>query len=298
MGLTLTDIAKNLGISTGTVCNVLKRFTQTGDVHVKKHPKRDRKLDRYHEIYIINLILDSPSLQLKEITSKVLQITGTSVSSSTLCRLLARFGFTRKKVQRIALQRSMAFRALFMANTIIFSQDKFVWVDETGCNFKDMLRKYGYAFSGERAAIQHLLVRGQRISSIAAICTDGLIALETTPNSVNGEKFFDFVRGSLIPEMMPFDGHNPKSIVVMDNCSIHHVQQVSELFLNAGILVLYLPPYSPDMNPIELLFNHVKQYLKEHEDIMFAIPPVQLIKSAFSSVTAELCTAWIQHCGY
>ena len=101
MGLTLTDIAKDLGISAGTVCNVLKRFTQTGEVHVKKHPKRDRKLDRYHEIYIINLILDSPSLQLKEIISKVLQITGTNVSSSTLCRLLARFGFTQKRFREL-----------------------------------------------------------------------------------------------------------------------------------------------------------------------------------------------------
>jgi len=59
--------------------------------------------------------------------------------------LLARFGFTHKKAQRTALQRSMAFWVLFMINTITFSRDKFVWVDETGCNFKDMLRKYGYA---------------------------------------------------------------------------------------------------------------------------------------------------------
>jgi hypothetical protein len=48
---------------------------------------------------------------------------------------------------------------------------------------------------------------------------------------VNGDVFFDFVRGSLIPEMRPFDGCNPMSIAVMDNCSIHHTEEVADLFL-------------------------------------------------------------------
>ena len=72
--------------------------------------------------------------------------------------------------------------------------------------------------------------------------------------------------------MLPFDSHNPKSIVVMDNCSIHHVQQVRELFQKAGILVMYLPPCSHDLNPVELLSGYVKHYLKVQEGIMFALP--------------------------
>jgi len=66
-----------------------------------------------------------------------------------------------------------------MANAFMFSKDKFVWVDEIGSNCKDMLRKYGYPFSSERAVCRQLAVRGQCISSIAAICT------ETTTESVN-----------------------------------------------------------------------------------------------------------------
>ena len=127
------------------------------------------------------------------------------------------------------------------------------------------------------------------MSSIAAICTGGLLALENTANSVDGETFFYFVRGLLIPEMLPFDSHNPKSIVVMGNYSINHVQQVGELFQKAEILVMFLPPYSPDLHPIQLLFGYVKHYLKVHKDIMFALPPSRLIQLAFSSVTAELC---------
>ena len=113
-----------------------------------------------------------------------------------------------------------------------------------------------------------LPVRGQRISSISAMSTEGILAVELTNNSVNGEKIFDFVCGSLIPEMSPFDGYSPKSIAVMDNCSIHHIQEVADLFNSASILLLYLPPYSPDFNHIELAFSYVKHYLKDHEDIM------------------------------
>ena len=56
---------------------------------------------------------------------------------------------------------------------------------------------------------------------------------------------------TLIPEMLPFDGVNPRSVLVMDNCSIHHVLPVSETLSQMGILTIFLPPYSPDMNPIE-----------------------------------------------
>jgi len=151
----------------------------------------------------------------------------------------------------------------------------FAWVDETGCNYKDMLRKYGYAIQSERAAIETFLLWGQHISSIAAICIKGLLALETTSNLVNGDMFFDFSRATLIPEMLPFDGSNAKSIVIMDNCSIHHVQEVKDLFSVAGILVLYLPPYSPDLNPIEMAFSYINKCDVVHVCVLVNIHNVQ-----------------------
>ena len=235
---------------------------------------------------------------MPETASKVEEISGTVVSTATLCRLLASYGMTRKKVQHVALQRCLDLRASFVASVFTFAKEMFVWVDESGSNLKGMLRKYGYTLRGERAVCPRLLIRGQRISSISAMSTEGILAVELTKESVNGEKFFDFVSGSLIPEMLPFDGCNPRSIAVMDNCSIHHVEEVTDLFNSAGILLLYLPPYSPDFNPIELAFSYVKHYLKDHEDIMHIVPPTQLVHEAFSSITASMCNSWIVHCGY
>lgn len=116
---------------------------------------------------------------------------------------------------------------------------------------------------------------------------------------MNSDTFFDFVRGSLIPEMLPFDGSNPCSIAVLDNCSIHHTQPVTDLFRSAGILTLYLPPYSPDYMPIEETFSSVKYYLKDHDQVWQAMDnPTPLIQSAFDNVTAAQCKSWILDCGY
>ena len=99
--------------------------------------------------------------------------------------------------------------------------------------------------------------------------------------------------------MLPFDGINPKSIAVMDNCSVNHVEEVYDVFNTAGILLLFLPPYSPDYNPIEEAFSYVKWYLREHDDILQIrqIDPYPIIMSAFESITPH-CNGWITHSGY
>ena len=75
--------------------------------------------------------------------------------------------------------------------------------------------------------------------SAIALSLQGLIALQLTDSTVNCDIFFDFVKESLIPEMRPFDDCNPMSIALMDNCSIHHTQEVADLFLEAGILLIF-----------------------------------------------------------
>lgn len=98
--------------------------------------------------------------------------------------------------------------------------------------------------------------------------------------------------------MLPFDGVNPCSILIIDNCSVHHTDEVNSLLEESGILVLYLPPYSPDFNPIEEAFSYVKHYLKEHDSVADAFrAPTELLKAALESITPEYCNAWITDCG-
>ena len=130
------------------------------------------------------------------------------------------------------------------------------------------MRQYGYALLGVTPICYHSHARGCRISAIAALSSDGLVAIELKSGNVNSEDFYDFILGNLIPNMHPYDGVAPKSVAIMDNCSIHHVNAVSDMFRAAGI---FLPPYSPDYNPIELAFSSVKYFLKEHDSVMQAM---------------------------
>ena len=201
--------------------HIYKLFEATGEVDPTK-PSREatRSLNAYghEELVIIGLLFDNPCLYLSEICQKVSELTCIEISASTVCRIIHRHGLTRKKVQQVALQRSAEFCGRFLAEVLLYSKEQFVWIDEIGCDRRDQVRKSGYALRGERPVYHRLLHRGRRISAIAALASSGLVALDLTQETVDGEKFMDFVRGSLIPEMLPFDGHNPKSIAILDNC--------------------------------------------------------------------------------
>ena len=97
------------------------------------------------------------------------------------------------------------------------------------------------------------------------------MALELSTGTFNGEKFTEFVLGTLILEMQQFDGSSARSVLVMDNCTIHHVSAAKQLLSDAGIVTVFLPPYSPDMNPMEELFSYVKYYLKEHDKLLQSV---------------------------
>ena len=78
--------------------------------------------------------------------------------------------------------------------------------------------------------------------------------------------------------MHSFDRISARSIVVMDNCAIHYVQPVLYVLNDAGIIVMFLPPYSPDYNPIDIAFADVKIYLKQHEGALNASVLVKSVR--------------------
>ena len=140
---------------------------------------------------------------------------------------------------------------------------------------------------------------GERLNAITALSSAGIVAAEFTKQTVTGEAFFDFLRGILIPRMRPFDGINPHSVLVLDNCTVHHVQDVKDLLQQVGIVALFLPPYSPDLMPLEEAFSFVKYYLKKHDELLQTLTnPIDVIRAAFDAITSEHCNAWITHAGY
>ena len=85
----------------------------------------------------------------------------------------------------------------------------------------------------------------------------------------------------------------------MDNASIHHVQGVTDLIENHGAKLFFLPPYSPDLNPLEEVFSQVESIMKQNDSLFQSCMESRLLLSvAFGMVTAEDCSAYITHSGY
>ena len=301
LGLTLREVASNLNVDHSTVCRVLQIFEETGDVEPGKSSGRPKSWNIYDEFVIIENVLENPSIYLHEIREDLRKTTGRELDESTICRFLHRNGFSRQKLRLVAQQRNQELRSKFMTECSAYSPEMFVFVDETGSDRRNTMRKFGYSLVGKTPSISRLLVRGKRYSAIAALTLHGIIATFVTPNTVTGVTFEQFVESELLTKLMPFNGVNPHSILVLDNAAIHHVDLVTTLIAEIGCLLLFLPPYSPDLNPIEEAFSKIKSHLKASDPIAQQIPEEgfpDLILSTFDTVSPEDSYGWFKHSGY
>ena len=153
-------------------------------------------------------------------------------------------------------------RQLYISDVSLYSPNMFVFGDETGADRRNAIRKHGYSMRGKPLMSHQLLIRGERVSAIACISLAGLLDVQTMKGTTDGDSFYHFVQTCLLPNLMPFDGINPHSIVVMDNCTKHHVEHIVKSIQDVGALVHFLPPYSPDLQPIEETFSKIKTEIK------------------------------------
>ena len=287
-----------LFMSEQSVRRYVDQYQSTGDVEPTKHRHGPEKmLNEAEMIIVIQLLAARPSMYLDEIQEELYKRTGTYVHNSTICHTMQYLGFCRKRLQRIALQCSDDLRGKFMAEISLFDPAMIVWVDESGFNRRNTIRAYGYSLRGMRAIDHQLKHGGVRINSIGIMSYLGVEDVYILEDTVDGDTFEDFCRKCLIPLLMPFNGINTHSVVVMDNCSVHHVNRVVEMIHSTGALLHFLPPYSPDLNPIELVFSKVKAFVKANE-LVFQYLPRITVSMAFNTVTQQDCLHYMQHSGY
>lgn len=302
LGHTFDKISANLNVDASTVSRIIRLFEETGTVYSLQGYREVplKKLSAQDEISIVTAIMENPATYLRELKSILLYSSGIDVSTSCICKFLHKSGFSRKKLALRAQQRCDELRQKFKHEMSIYTPEMLVFVDETGTDKRSCLRKYGYSLVGKRATSEKMLVRGKRFSAISAMSRDGIIDVSITTQSVDGSVFYDFVERILLPNLLPFNGDNERSVVILDNATIHHVPEV-DLIEETGAIVIYLPPYSPDMNPIEECFSKVKSILRENDALIQIANDSEtqdIILGAFSSITVDDCQQWIEHCGY
>ena len=88
------------------------------------------------------------------------------------------------------------------------------------------MRKYGYSIRGKPAVNHSLFFRGERVSAISCMSICGILDVKMVTETSTGDTFYEFVQTHLIPHLLPFNGINPHSVVILDNCLIHHCSEV------------------------------------------------------------------------
>lgn len=154
-----------------------------------------------------------------------------------------------------------------------------------------MTRSRGRAPRGERLVCSVPHGHWHTTTFLAGLRTTGLVAPLVLDGAINGAAFLAYTEQFLVPTLQPGD------VVVLDNLSSHKVSGVREAIEAAGATLLYLPPYSPDLNPIELAFSKLKRLLRDAaertvEDLW------QTIGRLLHRFQPDECANYIRHCGF
>jgi transposase len=167
---------------------------------------------------------------------------------------------------------------------------RLVFLDETGANTK-MTRRYGRAPRGQRVVGKVPHGHWKTTTFVAALRHDGLSAPLVVDGPMNGDVFLAYVRQQLVPTLHPGD------VVIMDNLAAHKKAGVREAIESCGAQLVYLPPYSPDFNPIELVFAKLKWLLRSAAER--TIPELwHRLGMLIDHFRPQECRNYFRHCGY
>jgi transposase len=185
----------------------------------------------------------------------------------------------------------VASRQRFQGHQKRIRVEDLVFVDETGCH-PGIGPLRGWAPTGARLfGPEQVYARKQHISIVGAISIEGLVAKMTVRGGVGSREFRRFVKMQLVPILHP--GH----IVCWDNLNAHKNKQVRAMVEDSGASIVFLPPYSPDLNPIELAWSKLKHFVRKHQS--YTVPGLrQAIYRSFKMITASDTLGWFGHCGY
>jgi len=155
----------------------------------------------------------------------------------------------------------------------------------------NMTLAYARAKCGQRIAMPQPFIRGTNISLIGAVSINRVEAAFYGEWAADGEIFNHFVENSLAPQL------TPEHIVLLDNVGFHKSERVIDLIKATGAVVDFLPPYSPEFNPIELTWSFIKQIIREQEPRSMS-KFQSVLKDALGRITKEKLSGWFAHSGY
>jgi transposase len=189
---------------------------------------------------------------------------GAAISQPMISKMLKRNKWTRKSIKLMSNNQNKELRYSYLEDISIYSADQLVFIDESLFNEKTGWRTRGYAPIGSPLRYLANINRGQTYSILLALTIDGFLPCTGIKEGYYSRKdLLDWIEHSLLPAIRAKFGSR-LAVIVLDNVFIHIGQEVINLIESAGYLVQFLPPYSPDFNPIELVFSMLKAWIRRH----------------------------------
>jgi len=167
---------------------------------------------------------------------------------------------------------------------------QYVFLDECGVT-TDLLRRYGRSPRGTRLRDHAPCGHWQAHTVVAALRPDGITAPAVFDGPIDKASFRAYVEQVLVPTLHAGD------VVVLDNLAVHKQPEVRAAIEAAGAHLRFLPPYSPDFNPIELAFAKLKAFLRAARPRTFD-HVITLVAAALELFTQTECRNYVRHCGY
>ena len=246
---------------------------------------------------------DHPTFYIEELKDflKTKFPTLTNISESTICRALNfDLQLTRKKLTKAACEAAPAEIRIYHAKlkAIYSFPEQLIFIDETSKDGRDAFKRYARSKKGTKAVVRLPFSRGKRVSVVAALDCKGFFAWKCTRGTFTRNKFNDAFAETVIPHLNPWP--LPRSIVIMDNAKIHMFKELEDSIHQAGARLIFLPPYSPELNPIEVCFGQLKRWIQKHANLVFPLYPEAVLEVGMRDclTQADGTLGLYAHCGY
>ena len=288
-GLSTREIATRFQISESWARRVKQEHREQGKTRNATTRKRQPKWAPLIP-QIKQALAEKPDLTLKELKAQL----QTQLDVGTLCRALKKLKLTLKTKVLKASEQDRPDVAVRRADWKVWqvglAPERLVFLDETWAK-TNMTRPRGRSLEGTRLIAKVPHGHWKTTTFLAALRSAGLTAPLVIDGPVNGDIFLAYVEQHLVPTLKPGD------IVIMDNLSSHKRAGVREAIESVGASLMYLPPYSPDFNPIELLFSKFKRLLRSAAErtVEALWETCGKLLDRFSETE---CRNYFRHCGY
>ena len=263
-GAPTREIAEGLDIHRATVDRYRQNIQAFG-VHNPPPASIGHRPSKIHlaaREAMIDLLTSNPTMYLDEIQDWLYNEWDIEASVTTVHRCVKKLKLTRKKNERVNPDSDPALRALWLSKIASqYSANQLVVVDESAASERTRDRRWGWSPRGVVCRVLQDSPRSNRWSILPAIGINGYLEYEIFHGSFTSERFENFIH-KLLPKMNRFP--LPRSVLVMDNVASHHSPYVRAMCEQAGVILEYIPPYSPDLSPIEESFSALKAWMRKN----------------------------------